>query len=102
MLNRAAVIGVPNSAENTALIPHRVSMCLSLSSSLRIFPIDTPILPPIWRAAPSRPEEPPNKCVITVDTNMSGAIREGISFSTLLMEPITRFVPLECLIPHMR
>ena len=47
ILNSAAVIGVPNSAEKTALMPQSVSICLSLSSSLNSLPMDTPMLPPI-------------------------------------------------------
>ena len=35
------------------------------------------MLPPIWRAAPSRPAEPPKRCVIRVDTKISGAILNG-------------------------
>ena len=35
--------GVPNKAANTALIPHSVIMCLSLSSIFTSFPIDAPI-----------------------------------------------------------
>ena len=44
-----AVSGVPNRAENTALMPQSVAM------------------PPICSAAPSRPALPPNRCVMTVD-----------------------------------
>ena len=60
MENNVAVIGVPNNAANTALMPHRVIMCLSSSESLNNLPMVDPILPPNCRAAPSRPAEPPN------------------------------------------
>ena len=33
MEKMAAAIGVPNSAENAALIPHMIMMCLSFSSN---------------------------------------------------------------------
>ena len=50
-----------------------------LSSSFKRSAFDTklPTLPPICSAAPSRPAEPPNKCVITEETKMSGPTRTG-------------------------
>ena len=35
------------------------------------------MLPPSWSAAPSRPAEPPKRCVITVLTKIKGAIING-------------------------
>ena len=89
----AAAIGVPNKAENAALIPHMIMTCLSLSSKRNSFPKAFPILPPICNAAPSRPAEPPNRCVINVDTKIRGAIRSGNSSSEWMAE-MTRFVPV--------
>ena len=89
----AAAIGVPNSAENAALIPHMIITCLSLLSKRNSLPNALPILPPICKAAPSRPADPPNKCVISVDTKISGAIRSGSSSSEWIAE-MTRFVPV--------
>ena len=88
----AAAMGVPNRAEKAALIPHMVMICLSFSSNLNSFPISFPILPPSCRAAPSRPDEPPRRWVINVETKIKGAIRRG-SLSPEWMEEITRFVP---------
>ena len=42
----AAVIGVPKSAENTALMPHIVMICISFSSRRDILPISPAMLPP--------------------------------------------------------
>ena len=72
-----AAIGVPNSDEKAALIPHIIITCLSFSSKRKIFPRELPILPPICKAAPSLPAEPPKKCVISVDINIKGAMRNG-------------------------
>ncbi len=35
------------------------------------------MLPPIWTAVPSRPAEPPKRCVRTVPISTSGVIRKG-------------------------
>ena len=48
MVNLLEEIGaiIPNRAENTALIPHITTICISFSSSLKSLPILLPILPP--------------------------------------------------------
>ncbi len=88
----AAAIGVPKSAENAALMPHIIMICLSFSSKPNSLPRPFPMLPPSCSAAPSRPAEPPNRWVISVEIKMSGAIRNGI-LSPEWMAESTRFVP---------
>ena len=76
----AAAIGVPKRAENAALMPHMIMTCLSLSSKRKNFPIAFPILPPICRAAPSRPADPPKKQVRVSagpEIKIKGAMRRG-------------------------
>ncbi len=78
-----AASGVPNRAEKEADMPTIIERRLALSADV-IFSFSArkfPRLPPICKAAPSRPEEPPNRCVMTVDTKISGAIRNGIGSS---------------------
>ena len=59
----AAAIGVPKRAEKQALIPHIIIILVSLSSKCNILAIKLPKEPPTCRAAPSRPAEPPQRCV---------------------------------------
>ena len=91
--NTVAVTGVPNIAEKQALIPHMVIIFLSSSSNFRICPNCEPILPPIWSAAPSRPLEPPRRCVITDEIKMHIVFLNPI-FSPSRAERSTRLVPL--------
>ena len=58
----AAAIGVPNSEENTALMPTIIMVFLSDSLNRNSFPMLFPILPPSCSAAPSRPTEAPTRC----------------------------------------
>ena len=96
----AAARGVPNTAEKAALIPLMTRSFRSPSSNLKSRPIVFPILPPIWRAAPSRPAEPPNKWVIIVAAKISGAIYAGTSWFFPCTAVIMMFVPLSCLTPQ--
>ena len=63
------------SAENAALMPHIIMICLSFSSKPNSLPRPFPMLPPSCSAAPSRPAEPPNRWGISVEIKMRGAIR---------------------------
>ncbi|KVM53902.1 hypothetical protein WJ58_18690 [Burkholderia ubonensis] len=49
--------------------------------------------PPICTAVPSRPAEPPNRCVTTVATSTSGAIRFGTSAFGSWISSISRLLP---------
>ena len=69
----AAATGVPKRAEKPAAMPHMISMEVSSLSSLKSFPKGEARLPPIWRAAPSRPAEPPVMWVKKVAAKISGA-----------------------------
>ena len=75
----AAAIGVPKRAEKQALIPHIIIILVSLSSKCNILAIKLPKEPPTCRAAPSRPAEPPQRCVSSVDIIIRGATRTGTS-----------------------
>ena len=76
MAKIAAPIGVPKRAENPAAIPAMVRMRESRSSSFSRLLSLRPMLPPIWRAAPSRPALPPVRWVRTVDRKISGSMRK--------------------------
>lgn len=87
-----AAIGVPNTAANTPLIPHMVRMWRSSSFKRNSLPKNVATLPPIWSAAPSRPAEPPSRCVIVVPRKMAGASK--METPLLLRTPSnTSFVP---------
>ena len=75
MENMAAVRGVPNRAEKAADMPHMVMMRRSLSSRRIHRPTLEEMEPPIWRMAPSRPEEPPHRWVSMVAAKTRGAVR---------------------------
>ena len=66
-------------AANTPLMPHMTAIFLSFSSNFSHFPIWVPMLPPICSAAPSRPAEPPPKCVRSVPAKTAGAVAKLIS-----------------------
>ena len=70
-----AASGVPKTAENAPAIPHIVIKRQSRCSSRSALPRLPDTEPPSSSAAPSRPLEPPNRCVMTVDTKISGAER---------------------------
>ena len=74
MAKTTAAKGVPKRAENPALIPHMVIILWSFSSSFILLPRKEAMLPPICKAAPSRPDEPPKRWVINVLINISGAV----------------------------
>ena len=80
MANTAAVSGVPNRAENTALMPQRVARGRSFSPRCSSRPVVCPMPPPICKAAPSRPALPPPKWVSTVDTKITGTSSTGTFF----------------------
>ena len=87
-----AAIGVPNTAANTALMPHIVRMCRSCSLRRNSLPKSVATLPPSCSAAPSRPAEPPNRCVMTVPRKIAGASRMETPFSARTLSN-TSFVP---------
>ena len=87
-----AASGVPNSAEKAALMPHMMVRRRSSFRKCSSCPSPCPSEPPTCSAAPSRPAEPPKRCVSTVDTMMSGAIFTGTR-SLSRMASSTRFVP---------
>ena len=89
----AAVSGVPNSAENTALIPHRVASGRSFSPSRSRRPASKPIPPPICSAAPSRPALPPPRWVSTVEIKMTGTSSTG-TFLPKCTDSMTALVSL--------
>ena len=97
----AAVNGVPNRAEKAADIPHMVMMRLSLSSRRIHRPTLEEMDPPIWRMAPSRPEEPPTRWVIMVDTNTNGAVRRRRGWFSRTAAS-TKLVPRSPSMPHTR
>ena len=73
--NTLAASGVPNRAAKPAAMPHMVIVRESRSSSRIQWPILPEIAPPSCSAAPSRPAEPPHRCVSTEVTKMLGASR---------------------------
>ena len=89
----AAAIGVPKRAAKAALMPASITIFLSLSVRCITRANHPPRLAPNCSAAPSRPEEPPNKCVIAVDIKMSGAILPGTASSPERTTRSTIFVP---------
>ena len=103
MANTVAVSGVPNSAENTALMPHSVANGKSFSPSRSNLPVSKPIPPPICSAAPSRPALPPPRWVSTVERKITGTSSTGTflpkctdSITALVSfpsTPVTRYSP---------
>ena len=79
MENTAAAIGVPNKAEKQALMPHMIMILVSLSSKLKSLAKKSPKEPPTCSAAPSRPAEPPHRCVSNVDIIIRGVTFTGTS-----------------------
>ena len=73
-------------------MPAIINVFLSSSFKRSVFDIKLPTLPPICSAAPSRPADPPNKCVITEEMKISGPIRTGKCGSECI-ELITKSVP---------
>ena len=65
--NTAAAMGVPNRAENPALMPHITRIRWLSSSSRRRLPSFLPMEPPSCKAAPSLPAEPPQSWVKVVE-----------------------------------
>ena len=92
MENTAAASGVPKRAAKAADMPHMVMVRWSFSSRRIQVPSLEEIEPPSWRAAPSRPEEPPVRWVSTVARKMRGAVRRRMgAFSRTAMR--TKLVP---------
>ena len=58
--------GTKESGKRSTHAAHDHDMFIFDRQNGRSFPIAFPILPPICRAAPSRPADPPNRCVISV------------------------------------
>ena len=78
MAKMAAVMGVPNSPEKAADMPHMTMILRSFSSRWIFLPTQAPMEPPSWRAAPSRPSPtPPTRWVRMVDRKMRGRCADG-------------------------
>ena len=75
MAKTAAVSGAPNRAEKAAAMPHITMMRSSFSSRRKRRPAQAAREPPSWRAAPSRPAEPPHRWVRAVAAKIRGAVR---------------------------
>ena len=88
-----AAIGVPNTAAKTAPMPHIVRICRSRSLRRNSRPKSVAMLPPSCKAAPSRPAEPPSRCVTTVPRKIAGASRIETPFSARTLSK-TSFVPM--------
>lgn len=93
MAKIAPVSGVPKTAPNPAAIPHISRVRVSIASSRRERARVLEMLPPIWTAVPSRPADPPNKCVATVPIKTSGAIRLGTPPPGSWISSIRRLLP---------
>ena len=93
-------MGVPNSPEKAADMPHMTMILRSFSSRWIFLPTQAPMEPPSWRAAPSRPADPPTRWVRMVDRKMRGAVRRRMgsasrtAVSTRLV-PRSRSIPLQ-------
>ena len=82
-------------------MPHMTITRRSLASKCTTRPSQAPREPPSWRAAPSRPAEPPTRWVRMVATKISGAVRRRMgSASRTAMS--TRLVPWSFSIPLRR
>ncbi len=68
----APVTGVPNTAPKPAAIPVINKMRTSVGFNFSTLPNNAATLPPICTAVPSRPAEPPNKCVMSVGQQNHG------------------------------
>ena len=79
MAKKEAVMGVPNRAEKAAAMPLIRMIFLSFSFRRNRFPTEVPRDAPICRAALSRPTEPPNRMVMTVETKIRPAILSGMA-----------------------
>ncbi len=69
--------GGANTAPKPAAMPAMSRRRTSPNSRRKALPKPEAKLPPSWTAVPSRPAEPPNRCVATVETRISGAMRKG-------------------------
>ena len=67
-----------------------------------ISPILAQILAPICTPVPSRPAEPPNKCVINVPTNTKGAILNGTFPLPSLILSIIKLFPFDESFPYLK
>ena len=92
-LNTVAASGVPKSAVNSALMPHRTMRFMFRSSRRSRRPMAAESAPPICSAAPSRPALPPVRCVSAVPAKISAARRRR-GFSPLRTLAMIWFVPL--------
>ena len=89
MANTVAVRGVPNKAEKNAAMPAMVAVRRSRSSRLKRFPAWRPMVPPICKAAPSRPALPPPRWVSTVLINMTGSSQNRMGLPSLTQSIIS-------------
>lgn len=76
--NIVPAIGVPNTTPKPLLTPLVIIIVKSNLFKFSISPILAQILVPICTPVPSRPADPPHKCVIKVQKNTKGSILNGI------------------------
>ena len=86
--------GVPKIEANPAPIPICIIIFLSYGCIFSSLDMKSAIAPPICTPVPSRPAEPPNKCVSTVPTYTSGAILKGMIFFDERISSIRKLLPL--------
>ena len=98
---RTAVMGLPKTAENPALMPHMMARSWNSGPKRAALRTSSAREPPICRAAPSRPAEPPKAWVSTVAQNTTGASRRETGCSPRAAWMI-RSVPPAVLMPPRR
>ena len=89
MAKKVAASGVLNKAEKNAAIPHCTAMRRSCSFRCSTPPAHQPMVPPICKAAPSRPALPPPKWVSTVLINMTGSSQNRMGLPSLTQSIIS-------------
>ena len=67
-----------------------------------ISPILAQILAPICTPVPSRPAEPPNKCVINVQKNNKVAIQKGTFHFPSIILSIIKLFPFDESFPYLK
>ena len=97
----APAMGVPKTAPKPAATPVISRMRRSSLLSFISLPSQFEMLPPICTAVPSRPADPPKRCVKTVANNTSGAMRKGTPPPGLCISSITRLLPASEFLPSL-
>jgi hypothetical protein len=92
--------GVPKTEPKPALMPAISRMrrwCGASRSGLESWSASEA---PVWIAVPSRPAEPPNRCVRKVPTRTSGVIRSGITSCGSWISSRMRLLPGSTIVPR--